>query len=210
MYLTLATLLSVSFFITSSVSAPTVSRRASEPQSAASIIAAIMPGSLSCANAQFPLECRTADQASQPLINAMVKYELYEPGQIAAVLALIGFESVDMQFKHNISPGRPGQGTSAMLMPDNVAAYAASIPEVQAGLAAAGGAPDKVLALVQGDEYNFGAAPWWLVTKCEKGVVEGLKTATDESFRAYMGCVGVTATEERMAYWKRAKAAFGL
>lgn len=98
-----------------------------------------------------------------------------------------------------------------MLMPDNVAAYAGSIPELATGLAAAGGDVDKVLGLVTADDgYNFGAAPWWLVNKCEKGVVDGLVGGTDEAFGAYMGCVGVSATEDRLAYWNRAKTAFGL
>lgn len=140
----------------------------------------------------------------------MQQYGLYAPGQIAAVLSLIGVESVDLKYKHNISPGRPGQGTSAMLMPENVAKYVASIPELKDGLAAAGGDVSKILELVTDDKYNFGAAPWWLTRVCSKDVIEGLVAGTDAAFQAYMGCVGVSATDDRLAYWRRAQKAFGL
>jgi hypothetical protein len=140
----------------------------------------------------------------------MQQYGLYAPGQIAAVLSLVGVESVDMKYKHNISPGRPGQGTSAMLMPENVAKYVASIPELENGLAAAGGDVAEILELVTDDKYNFGAAPWWLTQVCSKDVAESLVTGTDAAFQAYMACVGVTATDDRLEYWHRAQKAFGL
>jgi hypothetical protein len=191
-----------------------ISRRDGAPSPQASdIIAAIMPTSTSCSSASgnFASDCRTASQAAEPLITAMVTYNLKSAGQIAAVLALVGFESVDLKYKHNVSPGRPGQGTSAMLMPDNVAKYAASIPELGSAVAAAGGDVAKVLELVVDDKYTFGAAAWWLTSQCKPEVVEGLKDATDAAWAAYMGCVGVDATDaNRLQYWARAKKAFGL
>lgn len=84
--------------------------------SAASLIAEIMPTSSNCTGAQFPDECRTAEQAAPYLISAMQKYGVYKPGEIAGVLSVIGYESVDMKYKHNVSPGRVGQGTSNMQM----------------------------------------------------------------------------------------------
>lgn len=180
---------------------------------ASDIIAAIMPSSTSCASAtgQYASDCRTNAQAAGPLISAMAAYNLTHAGQIAAVLALTGVESADLRYKHNVSPGRPGQGTSAMLMPDNVLKYAQSIPEVQTGLEQAGGDVRKVLDLVVDDKYNFGAGAWWLATQCEAGVVEGLVLASDAAWEAYMGCVGVSVGDStRLAYWGRAKTAFGL
>ncbi|KAH8905012.1 hypothetical protein BR93DRAFT_760536 [Coniochaeta sp. PMI_546] len=172
-----------------------------------------MPTSNSCsaATGQYASDCRTNTQAAGFLIAAMAKYKLQNAGQIAAVLSLIGVESADLKYKHNISPGRPGQGTSAMLMPDNVLKYAQSIPELSSGLAAAGSDVAKVLDLVVDDQYSFAAAAWWLTSQCTADVVEGLKTASDAAFAAYMACVGVDATDAtRVAYWGRAKAAFGL
>jgi hypothetical protein len=183
---------------------------ASRDNSAASIIKATMPTSDSCAGAQFPAECRTADQAAPFLIAAMQKYNLCSPGEIAGVLALMGFESVDMKFAHNVSPGRPGQGTFAMFMPNFVLAYAKSSPELADKAAAVAADPVAVLALVMPDQYNFGAAPWFLATQCSDAVRSQLQTSPDAGFQAYMGCVGVSATDDRLAYWNRAKAAFGI
>jgi hypothetical protein len=100
------TLLPVAVFGSLATAAPLISIREA---TAASLIAAIMPTSNSCDGAQFPDDCRTADQAAPFLIDAMQKYSVYSVGEIAGVLSLIGFESVDMKFKHNVSPGRPGQ-----------------------------------------------------------------------------------------------------
>lgn len=86
---------------------------------AANQIAAIMPDSTSCDGADFPDECRTAEQAAPFLINAMVKYKVYSLGEIAGVLSLIGFESVDMKYKHNAYPGRPGQVRTKLSLPTN-------------------------------------------------------------------------------------------
>lgn len=103
-------LLPIAIFGRLAASSPvTLSARAA---TAASLIAAIMPSSKSCDGADFPDECRTADQAAPFLIDAMQKYELYTYGEMAGVLSLIGVESVDMKFKHNVSPGRPGQVSS--------------------------------------------------------------------------------------------------
>lgn len=188
------------------LSAPLV-RRATQ---ASDILQQIMPSSGTCANAPVAADCRTAAQAAPLLIKAMQDYQLDTAGQIAAVLALIGVESGDMKYKHNVYPGRPGQGTSAMLMPENVLAYAQSIPALAAGLAAAGGDVAKVLDLVTADEYNFGAAPWWLTAKCAPSVKDGLRAGTDAGFAAYMACVGVTVTDDRKAYWERAKKALNI
>ncbi|KAI1172403.1 hypothetical protein F4777DRAFT_590583 [Nemania sp. FL0916] len=181
-------------------------------KSAAQIIGEIAPNSLTCADAS---ECRTNVQAAPFLIDAMSKYGLKSSGQIAAVLSLTAFESVDYKYKHNISPGRPGQGTSNMQMIDFNVEYAQSIDELKTQVGAIGStatddAKNKVLALVTDDKYNFGSGPWFLTTKCPPDVVSGLTAGTDAAFNAYMSCVGVTVTPDRMAYWTRAKAAFGL
>ena len=148
------------------------------PQSAASLIAAIMPTANTCSGAQFADECRTADQAAPFLIDAMQKYGVYSTGEIAAVLSLIGYESVDMKFKHNVSPGRPGQGTSNMQQINYNTLYAKSIPALAANLAAAGSDPNDILALVTPDEYNFGSGPWFLTTQCASRSPRYTQTST--------------------------------
>ncbi|EON96913.1 hypothetical protein UCRPA7_7666 [Phaeoacremonium minimum UCRPA7] len=183
--------------------APTAKR--AEKQAAA-IIAAIMPTADSCAGADFPDECRTASQAAPHLIAAMQAYGVYSPGAVSAVLALVGYESVDMKYKHNVSPGREGQGTSNMQMAAFNIEYGQSIPAIGDRAAAAGAA--GILALVTDDKYNFGSGPWFLRNKCDADVLTGLAAFTDEAFAAYMACVGVTVDEGRQAYWDRAKTAW--
>ncbi|KAI0390700.1 hypothetical protein F5Y17DRAFT_48770 [Xylariaceae sp. FL0594] len=184
---------------------------------AASLIAAVAPKSTSCANAAKPDECRTNEQAAQPFIDAFVKYDLHSAGQIAAVLALTAFESLDYQFKLNQNPDHHGQGTSNMQMGSFNKEYAQSIPELAGPLAqiADQDSPaglDQIRALVTDDKYNFGSGPWFLKTKCDKKVVGDLATGSDEAWNAYMTCVGVPTPIDpaRTAYWERAKAAFHL
>jgi len=85
-----------------------------EQQQAATLIAGVLKPGASCPAGNG--ECRTAAQAAPFLIDAFQSYGVYTYGEIAAVLALIGYESVDFTYKHNVSPGRPGQGTSNMQM----------------------------------------------------------------------------------------------
>ncbi|KAI1137890.1 hypothetical protein F5Y05DRAFT_65169 [Hypoxylon sp. FL0543] len=180
--------------------------------SAAAIVAQISPNSKTCDGSA---ECRTADQVGPLLADAMVKYGVYSPGQIAGIIALTAYESVDYKYKHNVSPGRPGQGTSNMQQfPFNLE-YAKSIPELADKVNGVDqNVPDdkknEVLALVTPDEYNFGSGPWYFTKHCSTDVQNALKAGTDAGFQAYMGCVGVVAGEDRLAYWDRAKTAFGL
>ncbi|KAL7628351.1 hypothetical protein AAE478_002553 [Parahypoxylon ruwenzoriense] len=185
--------------------------QARQAKSAADIVAEIAPGSKSCDST----ECRTAEQAGPLLATAMAQYGLDHAGQIAAVIALSAFESVDFKFKHNVSPGRPGQGTSNMQMFNFNLKYAQSIDALKGKVAGVDeNAPDdkknEVLALVNDDQYNFGSGAWFLTTQCDSGVKDALKAGDDAGFQAYMQCVGVTIDSGRQAYWDRAKQAFGL
>ncbi|KAK6855148.1 hypothetical protein PG990_008558 [Apiospora arundinis] len=172
----------------------------------------ISPKSQTCDGSK---DCRTAEQAAPLLIQAFQDYKIYSAGQIAGVLALMAFESVDFKYKHNMSPGRPGQGTANMQMYPNNIKYAAAIPELKSKASAyTENSPDdkknELLALVTDDKYNFGSGPWYLTTQCDKGVQTALAAGDDAGFAAYMKCVGVTVTEDRNAYWQRAKKAFSL
>ncbi|EJD47807.1 hypothetical protein AURDEDRAFT_144433 [Auricularia subglabra TFB-10046 SS5] len=171
------------------------------------MIEKIMPTSNTCEGALD--ECRTAEQAAPYFVTAMRQYNLHHPAQIAAVLALVGLESGDLKYKHNMWPGRPGQGTSAMFMPNYVKLYAGSISALEDELAKDPGL-GETLALVTPDKYNFGAGPWFLATQCDESVRAELKDDPDAGFAAYMACVGVTVDEGRAAYWERAKNTFHL
>lgn len=55
----------------------------------------IAPKSSSCANADFPSECRTATQAAGPITASFATYGLNTPGEQAAILSTMAVESDD-------------------------------------------------------------------------------------------------------------------
>lgn len=179
-------------------------------ETAADLIGALMPKSLSCAGADFPGECATNVDAAPFFIAGMLKYGVYHPAEIAGVLALVALESDQLRYRHNISPGRPGQGTSNMQLIDFNTLYAKSLPELSAGLDAAGGDPNAILALVTPNQYNFASGPWFLATQCSADVRAQLQTGTDAGFTAYMGCVKAEMTQDRLDFWHTAQGLFGL
>ncbi len=187
--------------------------------SATAMLLAIAPSSGSCAGAPFPSECATAEQAAPFLIEAMSKYGIYSPPELSALLSLIAFETGDFKYNINHYPGRAGQGTRNMQMPQFNLEYALSIPELEAQVRAittstttSGLSDDKlnaIRALVLPDIYSWGSVAWFLTTKCASAR-PALQAGGQAGLEAYLGCVGTTATADRLAYWKRANAAFGL
>ncbi|KAF4453272.1 hypothetical protein F53441_4002 [Fusarium austroafricanum] len=183
--------------------------------SAVPIIESIAPKSKICPMGNK--ECRTATQAAPFIISAFQTHKIYAPAEIAAVLALMAFESGDFQYKRNHFPGRPGQGTANMQMPNYNLMYAKSIPEVAKGfqgIESTQGMSDAelndLLDQVTVDKYNFGSGPWFLATQCKDDVRQAFKQDADAGFKAYIEeCVG-TEVAPRQEYFNRAKKAFGL
>lgn len=188
--------------------------------SAEAQLLAIAPTSSTCASADYPSECRTASQAAPRLITALADAHVYSPPELAALLALIAFESADFKYARNHFPGRPGQGTRNMQMLNFNLAYARSIEAVKGKAAVIAGArgadaltdaeADQILDLVAGDDYGWGSVAWFYNNQCGEDVHAALKAGGRAGWDAYLGCVGVSSTAERDAYWERATAAFGL
>ncbi|OBT80513.1 hypothetical protein VF21_00827 [Pseudogymnoascus sp. 05NY08] len=180
----------------------------------------IAPTSSTCASAPFPSECRTAEQAGPFLISTMVANAIYSPPELAALLALIAFESGEFKYTRNHFPGRPGQGTRNMQMPNFNLAYALSLAKTKdaATKIAAGrqadalsdAEKDQILALVEGDEFGWGSVAWFYNSQCGADVHKAVQAGGKTGWVAYLGCVGVESGAERDAYWERATAAFGL
>ncbi|KAF4824097.1 hypothetical protein CGCTS75_v010103 [Colletotrichum tropicale] len=191
---------------------------------ATAILLAVAPTSSTCDGAAFPDECATAEHAAHFVPAAMQKYAVYRPGEIAALLSLMAFETGDFKYNRNHypAPGRPGQGTRNLQMPKYNLLYALSIPELKDKATAIAGSADadgstlsddkknEVLALVMPDEYAWGSAAWYLTTYCDQSTRDELAEGTVRGFTLYMECIGTSGTEDRVAYWTRAKAAFGL
>jgi hypothetical protein len=186
---------------------------------AVAILLAIAPTSNSCDNAPAQGECATAAQAAPWLISAMANYSVFSRPELSALLSLIAFETADFKYNINHFPGRAGQGTRNMQKAQFNLEYALSIPalvpKVQAITTATSttGLSDPQLndirALVLLDEYSWGSAAWFLTTKCES-IRQQLQAGGQAGWSAYLGCVGMTVTSDRMAYWTRANTAFGI
>jgi hypothetical protein len=187
-------------------------RLARRATSAADILLAIAPSSGSCSNAPAAGECATNVQAAPYLITALANYGVTNVNEIAAVLSVVAYESGDFKYNINHYPGRPGQGTRAMLMPSYVLEYVKSIPALasQTTASTTTGLSDSDLnairALVLPDDYTWGSAAWFLTTHCASAR-SGLQAGGQAGYSAYLTCLGVTATSDRLAYWTRATAA---
>ncbi|KAJ3499943.1 hypothetical protein NM208_g17256 [Fusarium decemcellulare] len=162
-------------------------------------------------------DCRTAKQAAPYIAQGMYRYGVYSVKEIAAVISLMAFESGDFRYKRNMFPGRPGQGTANMQMANYNLLYAKCIPGVKEhfeGVDSVDGMSDDekndLLDLVTVDKYNFASGPWFLTTQCDASVRKALDDDIDDGFAAYMKCIDVEVTDDRLAYFNRAKEAFGL
>jgi hypothetical protein len=223
LFKTFITALLSSMAYAAAITKPTFTTSTLSPRqasSAADQILKIAPKSSTCAGAPFPSECATNVQAAPFLIAAMGKYQITSPNEIAAVLALVAFESGDFKYNtnHFPAPGRPGQGTRNMQMPNYNLMYARSIPELADKLNAittatstSGLSDDKlnaIRALVLTDDYAWASGAWFLTSQCASSRA-AIQAGGNAGFSAYMGCVGAAADSDRLAYWTRASAAFG-
>ncbi|KAK6583662.1 hypothetical protein PZA11_003392 [Diplocarpon coronariae] len=148
----------------------------------------------------------------------MAAYHVDAAAEIAAVLSVVAFETGDFKYNTNVDPGRPGQGTRNMQLASSNLRYAASIPDLAAELRAITTAAstdglsndtlNAIRALVLPDEYAWASGAWFLTTQCSPRVRAALQAGGQAGFEAYMGCLGVTATPDRLAYWTRATAVF--
>lgn len=184
-------------------------------------LALAAPGSASCASASFASECHDAKKAAPLLNDAFKKYKQTTLGEIAALVGLMALESGDFQYNENHFPGRPGQGTKAMLMFNFIYDYAYAQEELKEKTLELGGGKklsltfdtvssvpeDKqkaIRAQVLADKYTFGAASWFLTT-CKPEVQDGVKKGGFKGFQTYMqDCVGtgeLKATDERGVKW---------
>lgn len=177
---------------------------------ASDILLKIAPTSGSCAGASFPSECATNVQAAPYLVASMSQYNITNPNEIAAILSLIAFESGDFKYNiHHFPSLNPGQGTRNMQSPQNNVAYAKSIPALTGKVNPSD--LNGVLQLVLPDQYSWASGAWFYSANCSPSVKSQLQAGGQAGFEAYMGCVGVSASEgNRMQYWQAATGAFGL
>ncbi|KAI8940147.1 hypothetical protein NX059_003860 [Plenodomus lindquistii] len=179
----------------------------------AAIIEAVAPATATCDAAPFPEECADSETAAAALNASFEKYNVTAIGEVAALVAYTIFESGDYKYKQNHFPGRPGQGTRTMAMPNFVKQYATLIAGADAVAQAEAVGGDAglvaVLALANADdEKSFGSAAWYLTTKCTPEVRAGLVAETVDGWHNFLTqCVETTAAPERDPAWAAAKSA---
>ncbi|KAJ1925771.1 hypothetical protein IWQ60_004365 [Tieghemiomyces parasiticus] len=164
-------------------------------------------------------ECTPLEQALGPLQRTFEEYKIYTPGQQAAAIAIMAFESGGFAYKTNLNPANYGQGTYAQMQYPSIEKYVSSIkalsPKFQAlvkpGTTVTDGAvKNKVLKLVTSNlDYCFGAAPWYMSNKatCDPAVFDGLSKGTDEAYKTYLSKCINTGIDTRMQTWHDAIAA---
>ncbi|KAI5837007.1 hypothetical protein DFP73DRAFT_569564 [Morchella snyderi] len=182
-------------------------------------VLAIAPNSADCSKASFPDECTNATVATEQLNIAFKAYKVWSLGPKAALASLIAFESGDFVYNFNHFPGRPGQGTKAMLMfkwiykfalwsgfneevSDIVGKPAESVTEAETATFS-NDTMNAIRALVLPVNLTFKAAPWYLVKQCKREHYEGLITDGYEGFKNYIElCIEAgDITEDRTAKW---------
>jgi hypothetical protein len=172
------------------------------------MVVAAIPGSDSCAGAEFPNECITADAATPFIAQSLVTYGISSKAAQAAVLSLIAVETGLKYNTHHFPSPDPTQGARNMMTAPFIAKYATQLygaaKVAQAGSAAA------VLQLVDTDESaSSGAAAWYLATQCP-AVLTQFATDPEAAFTAYIACIGAPPSSDRTQAWNNAKTVFGV
>ncbi|KAI4953892.1 hypothetical protein J4E91_002740 [Alternaria rosae] len=184
--------------------APPADVPTTEASLTAANLIAIAPTTASCDGAPFADECADATAAATAITKAFETYKITSKGERAAIVAYELFESGNFKYKRNHfpAPGRPGQGTRMMAMPDIVEKYATAVAGADAVATAKATGVDAVLDLVNSDdEKSFGSAAWY-VTTCSADVRAGLDAATIEGWHAFLtNCVNTSLADERDTLW---------
>ncbi|MCJ1386629.1 hypothetical protein MMC17_009755 [Xylographa soralifera] len=209
------------FFLLSSATPILLQRQNPSENPIASKLLIIAPQSESCVGAPYPSECRTTSQAVDPIITSFATYGIVSGAEMAALISLMAFETMDFKYQNNYFPGNPGQGTRNMQSASFNLLYSKSIPALASSVAAitegaAIGALsvsqlNQVRALLTGnDDYDFGSAAWFLTTQCSTAVRAEVQTGTLAGWQTYVtDCIGTTATSDRQRIWEIAMQEIG-
>ena len=168
-------------------------------------ILAAAPKSASCDNAPAAGECRTNEQAADPIQNSFRAYNIASPGEQAAVLSIMAFESGDFKYDTPINK-EPGKGTRNMQSAEFNAKFAASIPGMGEKVSQCSGDSGCVLKILTSNDYfDFASGAWFLATQCDPQIRAGLAKGDQEDWEKYItGCVHTTVTDDRVAGWQLA------
>ena len=174
---------------------------------------AIVPKSASCpSTGQYSDECVTATTAIGPINKSFSTYSISTPGEAAALIATMAYESGSFEYCIHHFPGPvPGQGTRNMQGYTFNLQYAQSLSALSGVLAGAEAqGPDAVLQLlIENADYDFGSAAWFYTSQCGASVKSGLQAGTQVGWEAYVECIGAGITDDRTALWTTAMQVLG-
>ncbi|KAJ1675265.1 hypothetical protein EV182_001610 [Spiromyces aspiralis] len=157
-------------------------------------------------------ECATLDEAAAGFNYAFNKYNITRRAEKVAMIALASYESGSFAYNinHYPEPGRPGQGTRAMLMYNFIYKYAMDLyPDEVKQLSAQGTDSDsddiknEVRALVLNNNDSFASSSWFLVKVAPQFHDSGkLKDHNPDPFADYCKeAVGADWNEGRLEVW---------
>ncbi|KAJ2016579.1 hypothetical protein GGI03_005153 [Coemansia sp. RSA 2337] len=167
----------------------------------------------SCSSVSTPDECAPNSRAVKAINAAISKYGVTQRGEIVALISLMAYESANWQYNVNHFPGRPGQGTRAMLMYNFIEQYAQALYPSEATLAVGSSteALNNVRALVLNDNDSFGSAFWYLVNKASgyHAKADKLRSGNADDFKDYIvNGVGAGWDDTRHTIWETVNSAF--
>lgn len=189
----------------------------------------IAPSSRSCKNATNttkPQQCSTAGHAAPFILKALTDYNVTEPAEIAAVLAVMA--KMSEEFKYNIGPD-PGMGTRMMLDAYQNLYYVHSLPEFNQTLTAIIGPNvtgwdshgfllknftdhqmNQTRDLVLPDAYSWASGFQQLTSLQCQDFRQSIVNDGDTGFNSYLSCSNAGYDDDVLFYWFRANQAFGL
>ncbi|KAJ2770010.1 hypothetical protein IWQ56_002331 [Coemansia nantahalensis] len=169
-----------------------------------------------CSLNDRPKSCVNNKIAVDAINKAMTKYQIKRRGEAVAVIATMALESGYWQYNMNDTPGRPGQGTRAMLMYNFVYEYAkylfpdavkAEWKGLEFGTAENNKTMNDVAAMVIADEPTSFGAGFWYLSKSTTGFYNNdaaLRDGNVDDFKGYLvDGIHTTAAEERITIWNK-------
>lgn len=151
---------------------------------------------------------------------ALSAYGLTSAQQIAFYLSIVSVESGNLSFNRNHFPGRPGQGTRSMMMPQNLYAFLKDTPSIVSSNDVLtqvinqpyddtnSQAKEQVLNVLVSDQYSFLPGAWWIAKgaglvqnpSCST-LADSLSSSSPEAVsNLFTQCVGVNGGDRIQNY----------
>jgi hypothetical protein len=173
-------------------------------------------------NSIAPNENISCDNALPHIQSAIQQFGLTSPEAQAMYLSTMAFESGKLTYVRNHYPGRPGQGTYSMMMPNNLFLFVKDNSNLFSGTQVAGlvtgsyddsndSSKSALLNTLVDPEYAFLPGAWWitkgaaLANGCS--IDMNSSPSIDQASSFMSQCIGVDPQGERIQAYSAALAA---